>query len=57
MATLDNNYAMALLIAKSAQTSKVKMILREFNDLPVGLMGRVDSEIDELERKIKLLGS
>ena len=57
MATLDNNYAMALLIAKSARTSKVKMILREFNDLPVGLMGRVDSEIDELERKIKLLGN
>ena len=49
-----NQYAKALLIAKSSVVNKIKVIASSYN-LPVGLMGEIDSEIDEIESKIKLL--
>lgn len=54
MMTLDNNYAYAILIARASTANKIKAIAQEY-DLPNGLMGRIDSEIDKLEKKITIL--
>ncbi len=50
----NNDYAKALLIARASTANKIKSIAVRY-ELPIGLMGEIDSEIDEIERKIKLL--